>query len=117
MKREQLLDGVAQLRQRIRLEAALREPLEHAPLGARRPRAHFAPGVGEKPERPPGRDAGIELPQGAGGRVAWVCEHGPAGPRLLLVEREERGAAHVDLAAYLTDLRQAAAAAQPVGNV
>ena len=56
MKRDQLLDRVAELGQRIGLEAAALEPADHAGLGVRRHRAHLAPGVGEKAERTRGGD-------------------------------------------------------------
>ena len=51
MERDQLLDRVAELHQRIGLEPAALEPADHAGLGAFRHRAHLPPGICEKSER------------------------------------------------------------------
>src|SRR5438552_3600648 len=51
MKRDQMLDGVAELGQRIGLEAAALEPVDHAGLRALRHCTHFTPGIGEEAER------------------------------------------------------------------
>src|SRR6185437_6482367 len=68
---------------------------------ARGQRAHLAPAVSEELEWTRGRHLRIELPERSGRRVARIGEDGPAGLRLLLVEREERRARHVGLAAQL----------------
>src|SRR6185312_14290435 len=69
--------------------------------------AHLTPRVGKEPQRPGSGDRRIQLPQRTRRRVAWIGEHGPAGPRLLLVEGEKGRPGHVDLAAHLADLRNA----------
>ncbi len=109
MERDQLLDRVTQLGQRIGLEAATLEPVDHAGLRAFRHRAHFAPGIGEEAERARGRNGRIFLAQRAGGRVARIGEDGAAFRFLPLVEREEGLLGHVDLAAHLADLGHVAA--------
>src|SRR5262245_55631372 len=52
MEGHQLLCGAAEPGERIGLEAAGLEPLDHAGLRVGRHFAHFAPGVGKKSERP-----------------------------------------------------------------
>lgn len=106
---DQLLDRVAQLGQRIGLEAAALEPMDHAGLRRLRHRAHLAPGIGEETEGPRRRDGRILLPERARGRVARIGEDGIAGRFLPFVEREERLLGHVDLAAHLADIRDVAA--------
>ena len=91
-------------------EAAGREPLDHAGLGRRRHLADLAPAIGEEAERTRRRDRRVELAQRARRRVARVGEDLPAGRLLPLVEREEGGFGHVDLAAHLADRRHALAA-------
>src|SRR6202521_4578555 len=59
MKGDQLLDRVAKFCQRIGLEAAALEPLDHARLGLFRHLAHLAPGVSKKTERTRGGDGRI----------------------------------------------------------
>ncbi len=56
MERDQLLDRMAELGQRIGREAAALEPADHAGLGIFRHRAHLAPGIGEEAERTRGGD-------------------------------------------------------------
>ena len=102
---DQLLDRTAQSGQRIGLEATGLEPLDHAALRVGRHLAHLAPGIGEKTERPRGGDHRVLLAQGAGGRVARIGENGCARLLLPLVELQEVGLGHVDLAAHLGDLR------------
>ena len=109
MKRDQLLDRMAELGQRIGLEAAALEPADHAGLGIRRHRAHLAPGIGEEAERTRGGDGGILLAQRARRRIARIGEDGVAGGLLPLVEREKGLLGHVDLAAHLADLGHVAA--------
>ena len=109
MKGDQLLDRVAQLGQRIGLEAATLEPADHAGLRVLRHRTHLAPGVGEKAERPRSGDGRILLAQRTRRRIARIGEDGVAGRLLAFVEREERLLGHVDLAANLADLGHRAA--------
>ena len=81
VKRDQLLDRMADFRQRVGLEAAAFEPGDHAGLGIRRHLRHLSPGVGEKTERTRGGDRGILLAQRAGGRIARIGERGFSRPR------------------------------------
>ena len=113
--REHLLDRMRELGQRIDAKAAALEPFEHAELGVLRHLAHLAPGIGEEFERPARRDRRVELAQRAGGRIAGIGEDLLALGRLPLVEREEVGMGHVDLAAYLADIR-VAVPVQPFRN-
>ena len=109
MERDQLLDRMTQLGQRIGLEAAALEPVDHAGLRLLRHRAHLAPGIGEEAERARGGDARVLLAQRAGGRIARIGEDGVAGRLLPLVEREKRLLGHVDFAAHLADVGHVAA--------
>ncbi|MET4825857.1 hypothetical protein ABH972_003446 [Bradyrhizobium ottawaense] len=104
VERDQLLDGVAQLGQRIGLEAAALEPADHAALRAFRHRAHLPPRIGEEAEGARGGDGRVLLPERTGGRIARVGKDGVAGRLLPLLEREERLFGHVDLAADLADV-------------
>ena len=110
VEREHGVDGVAYLRQRIGLEAAGGEPVEHARLRLRRHRAHLAPAVGKEAKRARCRDRRIELAQRARRRVARVREDLAAGRLLPLIERQESGLGHVDLAADLANVGHAFAA-------
>src|SRR5205823_56097 len=76
---DQLFGGVTKLGQRIGLEAAALEPVDHAALPIFRHRAHLAPGIGEEAERARGGDAGVFLAQRTRRRVAWIGEDGVAG--------------------------------------
>ena len=51
VKRDQMLDGMTELCERVGLEATALEPVDHAGLRALRHRAHFTPGIGEEAER------------------------------------------------------------------
>ena len=116
MEHEHGVDRVADLHQGIDLEPAGGKPLDHAGLGLSRHRAHFAPTVGEEPERPRSGDCRIELPQRARGGVARIGEDLLPSRPLPLVQREESGFGHVHLAAHLADLGRVLAA-QLFGNV
>ena len=83
------LSWVAESRQRIGLEAATLEPVDHAGLRVFRHRAHLAPGIGEEAERPRGGDGRILLAQRACRRVARIGKNGVAGGLLTLVELEK----------------------------
>ena len=107
VKIQQRLDRAAHLGQRIGLEAATLEPLDHARLRVGRHGAHLAPGISEKAERPRGGDRGVELTQRTGGGVARIDIKLLAGFRLALVEREEGRLGHVDFAAHLAHRRNA----------
>ena len=96
-------------RQRVGLETARREPLDHAGLRVRRHRAHLAPGIGEEAERARSGDRRVELAQRAGRGVARVDIELLTGLRLLAVKFEERSLGHVDFAAHLAHRRHAAA--------
>ena len=71
--------------------------------------AHLAPGIGEEAERARGGDARVLLAQRAGGGIARIGEDLLARRLLPLVELEEIGLGHVDLAAHLADFRHVAA--------
>ena len=60
---EQFIERMAELGERIGLEAARLEPLDHAGLRFGRHLAHLAPGIGEKAERARGGNARVFLPQ------------------------------------------------------
>ncbi len=109
MERDQLIGGVTEFRQRVGLEAAALEPADHAGLGVFRHRAHLAPGIGEKPERPRGGDDRILLTQRTSRRIAGIGERSFSGIDLLLVEREKGLLGHVDFAADLADVGHIAA--------
>src|SRR5216684_1943786 len=109
MKRDQLLDRVTQPGQWVGREAAALEPADHSGLGIRRHLADLPPGVGEEAERTRGGDGGVLLAQRARRRIARIGEDGIAGGLLPLVKRQERLLGHVDLAAYLADVRHVAA--------
>ena len=83
----------------------LAQPLHHAGLRVRRHLAHLAPRIGEEAQRPRRRDAGVLLAQRAGRGVARIDVELLARRLLPLVEREEVGLGHVDLAAHLGDRR------------
>ena len=106
---DELLDGVTELGQRIGLEAAALEPVDHAGLRLLRHRAHLAPGIGEEAERARRGDGRVLLAQRARGRIARIGEDGVAGRLLPLVQRQERLLGHVDLAAHLADIGDVAA--------
>ncbi len=61
-------------------------------------------------QRARGGHPGVELAERAGRGIARIGEHGTAGGGLLLVELQERGPSHVDLAADLTDIGGSTAA-------
>ncbi len=109
MKRDQLLDRVTKFGQRIGLEAAALEPMDHPGLAIRRHLAHLPPGVGEKAEGTRGGNGRIFLAQGTRGRIARIGEDGIAGGLLPLVKRQERLLGHVDFAAHLANVRDVAA--------
>ena len=109
VKRDQLLDRMADLGERIGLEAAMLEPGDHAGLRVLRHVSHFAPGIGEEAERARGGDRRVFLAQRTGGRIARIGKDGAAFRLLPLVEREKRLLGHVDLAAHLANLRHLAA--------
>ena len=109
MEDDQLLGRAADFCERIGLEAAGLEPLDHAGLRLSRHFAHLAPGIGEKAERTRSGNACVLLAQGAGRRIARIGEDRLAGRLLALVERKEIGLGHVDLAAHFRDLRHALA--------
>ena len=71
---EQFLDRMADLGERIGLEAASFEPFDHAGLGVGRHLAHLAPGIGEEAERARGGDRRVLLAQRAGGGIARIGE-------------------------------------------
>ena len=102
---EQFVDRMADLGERIGLEAAGRKPFDHAALAVGRHLAHLAPGVSEKAERARGSDARVLLPQGAGGGIARIDVELAARRFLALVQLKERLLGHVDLAAHLADFR------------
>ena len=105
--REHLRRGVAKLGQRIGRQAEASHGLDRAELGRSEGLADFAPGVGEKRQRPLGGHARIELAQRAGGEIARIGVDRLAGRRLARVERGEIGVAHVDFAARLENLGRA----------
>ena len=111
MKRDQLLDRMAELGQRIGPEAAALEPSDHAGLRIGRHLGHLAPGIGEEAQRARGGDA--RDPSGAASPppncADWRTAVSPAAFDLLLVEREKRLLGHVDLAAHLADVGHVAA--------
>ena len=113
---KQRVERVAHSHQRVGAKAAAPEPFHHAGLGVRRHRAHLAPAIGEEPERARRGDRGILLAQRAGGRVARIGEHLPAGRGLAPVEIEECRLRHVDFAAHLADDGHVPAA-QLSGNI
>ncbi len=97
---QQRLDRPAHFGQRVGLEAAMLEPFDHAGLRVGRHRAHLAPGIGEKAERPRCRDRRIELAQRAGCGIARIDIKRLAGLGLLAIEVEKRRLGHVDFAAH-----------------
>ena len=96
---------MANLGQRIGLEAAGGEPFDHAALAVGRHVAHFAPGVGEETERARGGDGGVLLAQRAGGGIARIDVELTARRFLALVQFKKRLLGHIDLAAHLADFR------------
>ena len=56
MEREHRIDRVADLHQRVGLEAAGGKPFDHAGLSLRGQLAHFSPAVGKEAERSRSRD-------------------------------------------------------------
>ena len=109
MKRKQFLHRAADLRQRIGLEAAMLEPLDHARLRISRHVAHLAPGIGEEAERARGGNRRILLAQRTGGRIARIGEDRLARLFLPLVKLQKGGLGHIDLATHLADRRNVAA--------
>src|SRR4029453_8811160 len=87
MEGHQLLGGAAESRERIGLEAAGLEPLDHAGLRVGRHFAHFGPGIGKKSERPGRGNGGILLPQGACGRIPRIRKYLPPRRLLPLIKR------------------------------
>ena len=81
--------------------------LDGAELGRGEGLADFAPGVGEKLQRPLGGHARIELAQRAGGEVARIGVDRLPGGGLTRVQRGKVGVAHVDFAARFEDLGRA----------
>ncbi len=65
-------------------------------------RGRLALGIGEKREFASGGDAGVELPQAAGGGVARIGEFS----FLALIQGEEIGLGHIDLAANFNLFRR-----------
>ncbi len=105
----QLGGAVAHLGARIDLEAPGAELFEKFPMGSADRLADFALGVAEQRQGPGGGDGGIELAQRAGRRVARIGEQGLlAGLGALLVQTEEIGARHINLAAHLQHRRRRA---------
>ena len=98
---------------RIGRQAEARHGFDRAELGRGDGLARFAPGIGEKLERPLGGHARIELAQGAGGEIARIGVSRLAGGGLARVERGEVGVAHVDFAPRLEDSRRAL---KPLGD-
>ncbi len=94
------LDVVAELHQRIDLEAPVVEGLDHAHLRLRRHVAHLAPGIGEEAQRPRRGDLRVLLAQRAGRGVARIDVEGLSLLLLKRVELLEVGLAEIDFAAH-----------------
>ena len=79
---------------------------------------HIAPGIGPEAQGPAAGNARIELAQGTGGGIARIGKGLLPGGRLRLVQGEEGGARHIDLAAHVHGLGHVGAsqAAGDVGN-
>ena len=90
------------------MEAEGLEALEKVAIAALDRLAHLAPGIGEEAQAPLLGERGIELPQPARGGIARVDEEGLAFGFAFLVERVEVLARHINLAAHLDDLGNAA---------
>src|ERR1035437_5469320 len=105
---EQVLDRMADLGERIGLEAATGEPFDHAGLRVGRHLAHLPPRISKEAERTRGGDARVLLAQRAGGRITRIGEDLLVRRLLPFVEFEEIGLGYVDLAAHLADFRNAA---------
>src|SRR4051795_3724288 len=95
---------MADLHQRVGLESATLEPMDHAGLRVLRRPAHLPPGISEKSQRPRRSNGRIFLTQRARSRIARVGEDGVAGCLLSFVEREKGVLGHVDLATHLADI-------------
>jgi hypothetical protein len=89
-------------------EAPGRQHRQRLALGRGEWAADFAPGVGEEPQRPFGRDGRIDLAQGAGGKVARVGVGALAGGLGDGVERLELRQRRIDLASDLDHVRNLA---------
>ena len=105
--RQHLRGRMAELGQGIGRQAEAAHRLDGAELGRSERLADFAPGVGEKLQRPLGGHARIELAQRAGGEIARIGVDWLAGGRLARIERGKVGVAHVDFAARLENLGRA----------
>ena len=105
--RQHFRGRAAELGQGIGRQAEARHRLDGAELGRGDGRARFAPGIGEKLQRPLRGHARIELAQRARREIAGIGEHRLARGRLARIERGEIGVAHVDFAARFEDLRRA----------
>jgi hypothetical protein len=92
-----------------------RQPRREADAG--RHDAHLAPGVGEEAKRSRRSDRCVQLPKRAGGRVARVAKEPVAGRLLTLVERNELGLGHIDLAAHLADRSPNVPSQEPNGDI
>ena len=102
---QQRLGPVAQFRRLIGPEAPLLQPLPDLPLGRTQRLRHLAPGIAEEPQRTPGGDPRIELPQAAGGGIARIGEDRLALLDPPLVQLHELGAVHIDLAPHFQHIR------------
>ena len=99
--REQLIDVVTALHQRVDRQAPGLEGLHDAELGVSGQPLHVAPGIGKEAQRPRGRDGGVKLPQGTRRRVARIGELLVIRLALARVQRGKVGMPEIGLAAHL----------------
>ena len=110
------VDVPAALAVRIDGEPALLQGLQDLPLGVERGGLEVAHVVEEDRERAIGGDRRVLLPDGSGGGVARVREHGLAGLFELRVQPCERLSRHVDLTPHLEPPRRLERALQRGGD-
>jgi len=110
------LDRFMPLRERVRAEAVLPQPQEEVRLGVELEPLPVAEPVHPDRERARCRDARVELPERAGGRVPRIRGHLPALGHEVLVQAAEGGDRQVDLAAYLEQGRRRAVAVELQGD-
>ena len=109
--RQHLFRVMAQARQRVRLEAKRRKPIDSALLRRGQRFADLPPAIGEEPQGARGGHVRVDLAQRSGGGVAGIGKNpAPFG----CVQAFEIGMAHVDFA---PDLKNGGGASQAVGNV
>ena len=89
---------------RVRPESDAAEHLEGLPMRREAHALDVTDAVTHEAQCPLGRDAGVLLPERAGGRVAWVGERLADLLPQALVELLEVGRGHVNLAARFEDL-------------